>query len=363
MRVALVILAPGLGGVSRHVFDLADGLCARGHVPEIFCREDAVTVQRAALSRELRWRSLRAATWSSADVWHLHVHNPLDIRALPLIAARRLLGGSRLVITEHLPRHPRTDFVVPDDLPQGSRWGFRKPGAKYAKTAMKQLQYRLCDGVIAVSASSNQFLRARYGLPAEKVITVFNGVDVPRDPPPPPTGNGHMRVMAIGELHWRKGFDILLDACALASADWSLAVIGDGASRADLEERASRLGARRDVRFEGHRDDASTAPLEGDVVCVPSRAESFSYVILEAMAAARPVVAANVDGARDAITDGSEGLLVPAGQPASLAEALDRLAVDPGLRVRLGRAAHARARKWFTTDRMVDGILDVYTAR
>ena len=65
VRVALVILAPGLGGVSRHVFDLADGLRARGHVPEIFCREDAVTVQRAARSRELRWRSLRAATRSA----------------------------------------------------------------------------------------------------------------------------------------------------------------------------------------------------------------------------------------------------------------------------------------------------------
>jgi glycosyltransferase involved in cell wall biosynthesis len=357
-----VILAPGVGGVSRHVFDPADGLRALGHRPEIFCREDAVTVQRAARSRELQWRSLRQAPRSGADVWHLHVHNPLDTRALPLLAARRLFGRSRLVMTEHLPRHPRTDFVVPDNVPQGGRWRFRKPGAKWAKLTMKQLQYRLCDAVIAVSASSNEFLRARYGLPADKVITVFNGVDVPPDPPPP-AGNGHMRVMAIGELHWRKGFDILLDACALARTDWSLIVIGDGASRAELEDRANRLGARRNVLFEGHRADASTAPLEGDVVCVPSRAESFSYVILEAMAAGRPVVASNVDGARDAITDGSEGLLVPAEQPERLAEALDRLAIDPDLRISLGRRAHARARERFTTGRMVDAILGVYVDR
>lgn len=360
MRVALVVLAPGIGGVSRHVFDLAEGLRQRGHLPELFGRGDAARIREAALAAGLRWSSLRRAPHALADVWHLHLHNTLDMRALPLIAARRSVAGGRVILTEHLPRHPRTDLIVSENLPAVGRKSWRKPGAKRGKTAMKKLQFGLCDSVIAVSRRSMGFLYDRYGLAPPKLVTVFNGVAVPLEPPPAAGGEVPMRVMAIGDLHWRKGFDILLDACGLAKEDWSLVIIGDGVARAELMARVARLHGWRSVRLDGYRRDGSRAALECDLVCVPSRAESFSYVVLEAMAAARPVVAADVDGTRDAILDGRHGLVVPADDPASLAKALDALATDPQWRTEMGQAAHARVRERFTIDRMVDATLAVY---
>ena len=91
-----------------------------------------------------------------------------------------------------------------------------------------------------------------------------------------------------------------------------------------------------------------------------SRSEGAPFSILEAMAAGLPVVATDVGGVRELVADGETGLLVPAGDPARLAEALRSLLADPALRRRLGAAGHARARERFDLRALRDAHLELY---
>jgi glycosyltransferase involved in cell wall biosynthesis len=357
VRVALATTAPDVGGVTRHVFDLAGGLQRLGHVVTITSRGDAGPVVLAARERGLEWVPLPRSVRLDADVWHLHLHNSLDGRALPLLAARRALARGAVVLTEHLPRTPRTEFTWPANIP---RTGAKKPGAAMVKRMLKRSQFGVADAVVAVSSSSADFIARRWGVDRRRITTIHNGVAVPSGQPPLRAEGAEMRVVAIAALHRLKGIDVLLDAAALAREPWTVRIVGDGPMRAELEARAARLPHERRVEFTGWRADASTAALEGDVVCAPSRAESFSYVVLEALACARPVVAAAVDGAGEAVRDGENGLLVAPDDPEQLAGALDALARDPARRARMGRAAYARSVAEFELETMVRATAALY---
>ncbi len=170
-----------------------------------------------------------------------------------------------------------------------------------------------------------------------------------------------MRVIATAQLHWLKGFDVLLEAAARAREPWSVRIVGDGPARVSLEAQADGLPPGRQVEFVGWQSDAAQGALGGHVVCAPSRAEAGpSYVVLEAMSCARPVVASDVDGAGEAIRDGEDGLLVPAEDPGRLAQALDLLARDPERRMRMGKSAYARAASQFQLTRMVRETASLY---
>jgi glycosyltransferase involved in cell wall biosynthesis len=357
MRVVLATTAPQAGGVSRHLFDLADGFEHRGYEVAVASRADASGLIAAARGRGLPWVSLRQSLAADADIWHLHLHNTLDTRALPLMGARRLRAAGAIVMTEHLPRVPRTDPAFPTNT--GSSPGVRKPGAAQLKPLLKRAEYTIADAVITVSRSSAEFVARRWRPRRARLTTIHNGVAVTHDPPPPPPGTD-VRVVGIAALHWLKGFDVLLEAAALAKEPWSVSLVGDGVERPRLEQQARALATTHRVEFAGWREDAARAALDADIVCAPSRAESFSYVVLEAMACARPLVAAAVDGAGEAIADGETGTLVPPDDPAALAEALDALARDRQLRERMGNAAHVRVRAHFELSQMIDATVDLY---
>jgi glycosyltransferase involved in cell wall biosynthesis len=355
MRVILATTAPDTGGVSRHLFDLAEGLGQRGHQVRISTRTDAAALIAAARAHRLPWLPIQRSVWARADVWHLHLHNTLDSRALPLLRARRALSRGAVVLTEHLPRVPRTDPAFP--VNPGALPARPRPGAAQLKPLAKRAEYVAADEVIAVSDSSAQFIARRWGAHA---VTIHNGVAVPERPPPARPGDGEVRVVGIAALHWLKGFDVLLDAAARAREPWSVRIVGDGVERQRLEARARELNGARQVEFTGWRQDASRAALDADIVCAPSRAESFSYVVLEAMACARPLVASAVDGAGEAVANGQSGVLVPPADAPALAAAIDALARDRPTRERMGEAAHARVRAAFELSQMVDATLELY---
>jgi glycosyltransferase involved in cell wall biosynthesis len=170
-----------------------------------------------------------------------------------------------------------------------------------------------------------------------------------------------MRVICIGAMHLLKGYDLLLEATAVAVEPWQLVIVGDGPERARLEAKTAALPPGRFVTFAGWQVDPTNAVLGADVLCAPSRYESFSYVIIEAMALARPVVATAVDGAPEAVSDGVTGRLVPAEDPPSLAAALDELARDPKGRIGMGREGRARVAAEFEVTQMVRRTLQLYT--
>jgi len=95
-------------------------------------------------------------------------------------------------------------------------------------------------------------------------------------------------------------------------------------------------------------------------VVIPSRWEGFGMVALEAMAAARPIVASRVDALAEIVRDGDTGVLVPPGEPAALGEAISRLLGDPARAAALGTAGLERLRREYSVERMVDATAAVY---
>jgi glycosyltransferase involved in cell wall biosynthesis len=150
-----------------------------------------------------------------------------------------------------------------------------------------------------------------------------------------------------------KGQAVLLEACARLVArgiEVRCDLVGDGPDRGALLRRARRLGLAERVHFHGAcpREQVAACLRETDVAVVPSvptrdgRREGIPVALMEAAASGRPVVASRLSGIPEAIEDGVEGILVAPGDADALADALARLARDPGLRGRLGTAARER---------------------
>jgi glycosyltransferase involved in cell wall biosynthesis len=174
-------------------------------------------------------------------------------------------------------------------------------------------------------------------------------------------------VLFVGVLRYYKGLPVLLRAVARARRPLRVVIAGRGPERAALEAEARRLGVADRVSFAGEVSDARRRVLmhAADVFALPSidRCEAFGLVQVEAMACGTPVVASDLPtGVRWVNRHETTGLLVPPGDAAALAAALDRLLADPALRARLGAAARARAAETFGAERMVADTLALYAA-
>ena len=178
-----------------------------------------------------------------------------------------------------------------------------------------------------------------------------------------------LRVGMVGRLAPWKGQHVFLEAFALAfPAGPERAVViggtlfGEEAYEASLHRDAVRLGISERVEFRGHRDDVAVELARLDVAVHASiTPEPFGQVVVEAMAAGLPVVAAAAGGPAEVVTDGVDGVLVPPGDSESLAAALRRLAGDDDLRTRLGTAGRARAEA-FRPDIVAASVMELYRA-
>ncbi len=137
-------------------------------------------------------------------------------------------------------------------------------------------------------------------------------------------------------------------------------VIGDGARRAELEELASSLGLGERIRFIGWRGDLDRVYADLDLVVLTSRNEGSPVSLIEAMAAARPVVATRVGGVGDLVEDGVTGLLVPEGDHVAMAEAIAELLGDEDRRRHLGEAGRERVYPAFSARRLLADVDRLY---
>jgi glycosyltransferase involved in cell wall biosynthesis len=292
-----------------------------------------VTVRPAAwLLAPLAGLALRAAVGALLqehrfDVLHVHWVVPNAAFLTDVVRAH----GVPLVVSLH-----GSDVFLAERL---------APARGLARAAFHQ-----AGAVTACSADLAGRARA-LGAPAERLHTVPYGVDLRAFAPPDgagPRSHGPLRVLAVGRLVEKKGFQTLVEATAEGRA-LEVCIAGEGDLREDLQRLAVERNA--PVRLVGALDRAAVAEAmaEADVVAVPSvvdragNVDGLPNVLLEAMAAGKPVVASRVAGIPDVVTDEVNGLLVPPGDPAALAEALRRLAAEPALRARLGEAARRTA--------------------
>ncbi|MEE8347045.1 MAG: glycosyltransferase family 4 protein [Dehalococcoidia bacterium] len=184
--------------------------------------------------------------------------------------------------------------------------------------------------------------------------------------PPIPKYTDHRRnILFLGRLEKRKGLPFLLEAYALLkkeTPDIRLIVVGgDGGLRPACERYVQSHGLT-DVVFTGYVPDEDLPRYykTADIYCAPNTgAESLGIVLLEAMAAGTPIVASDIEGFSDVLTDGREGLLSPPRDGQSLAAALRRLLTDADLRVEMGRQGSMTAQR-YSWDRVAAQVLDYY---
>lgn len=224
---------------------------------------------------------------------------------------------------------------VPGFLPKDlGRWHFFTVG-------ITRFLWRNAEAVVANSEGLRTL--ARNALSSLDFKLIPNGVDVELFHPATrkEEATGPVRLLFVGRLCPQKNVHGLLDSMKLLpKGKWELHLVGDGPLREELQAHARRFGLTEQVLFHGWvpREKLTRMYREAGIFVFPSMQEGMPNTVLEAMASGLPVVASRIEGCEDIIRDGQNGLLVPAGDIAALANALRRLLDDEKMRDYIGIA-------------------------
>ena len=226
--------------------------------------------------------------------------------------------------------------------------------------------------VAAVTDYSRELLCQRCPDSAAKIYRIYNGIDLDHFPPlASATMNRVARVISVGRLVAFKGFEQLIDACAdLArrGLDFRCEIIGDGPLRDALQKKIDMLNLSARVNLLGSLSQEVVLEKlrSADIFALASvtdrqgASDVFPTVIIEAMAAARPVVSTRLAGIPESVIPGETGLLVSPGDTSGLSQALEQLIRDPELRARYGRAGRARIEQHFRIEQTVAPLLQLF---
>jgi glycosyltransferase involved in cell wall biosynthesis len=234
------------------------------------------------------------------------------------------------------------------------------------KRRIQNVVFRLADCVVCNSLAAADQLK-KEGVPNTKLTVISNGLPpgafqeaVPALPHEP----GVMRIGMIARMNdHAKNHALFLRAAARVAGQFPLAefvLVGDGPFRKGWEELARQLGIGPRTRFLGERHDITSVLAALDVVASPSRSESLSNTILEAMAAGRPIVATRVGGNPELVRDRETGLLVAPENENALANALGTMLASPDLAREWGENARRIAQANFTLDHARERFEQLY---
>jgi len=353
-RIRVLHVVPSLygGGMERVLLDVIRASTPAGGAGEGCRVTHGVCVLRAADDRLWSQCKSMATTWVLGrrktrdwSCWKrlrqvIRDFEPEVVEALSTgtwVDAARAVSGRRQTKLA-LTYHGQVDTAPPSRLRRWlNRWAARKSAA-----------------VISVSREAAERMAGDWGIPASKLVTLPNGVDVNRFRPAGDDDEGkrirkELRVppgakmaVCVANLMPIKAIDVLLDAWRQLPGDQRqarLLVIGDGPMREELQKLADRLQCTDSVTFLGRREDVPALLRIADLFVVSSRYEACSIAILEAMASGLPVVATDVGGNRELVETGKTGWLVPPDRADLLAGAIADAIKDDRLREQYGRNA------------------------
>ncbi len=209
------------------------------------------------------------------------------------------------------------------------------------------------------------------GVPAERTVTVHEGIDVERVIATPAVNvheafflpHGAPVVGNVAALVPHKGQRHLVEAARLVvqeMPDVRFVILGEGELREQLERQVHEHHLQKHVLLPGFRTDVIGCIKGFDLFAMSSVTEGLGTSLLDAMACARPIVATSAGGIPEIVEDGVNGLLVPPRDHAALADAIVRVLKDPARRQQMGDAGLARVTARFTVDRMVEQTAEVY---
>jgi glycosyltransferase involved in cell wall biosynthesis len=378
LRICLMIglFRPAVGGEERHAERLGGAFVRRGHrvwvatqrLPGTPAQETHEGVRVERVIRTLSWGPLFGMSYALTAAWFLSrgpgrfdivqttsVYWEAVVAALlkPLLRARLIVrvvsagvGGDidKFCGMRLWPLFPRLD------RPTLNRF--------------VRLVLRRADALIVLTGADRAEL-LRLGVDPARCHVVPNGVAT--DPfvgcSVCPRRRSRPQIICVARLAAVKGLDLLLQALPAVRAavgPVALTVLGEGPERPRLEAMATRLGLSGVVRLPGSVEDVAQSLATADLFVLPSRREAMPLALLEAMAAALPVVATRVGAIPEVLSDGVNGLLVEPEDPADLATAIVRIIRDQDLACGLGRAARRTVVERYSMEGMVQRTLDVY---
>lgn len=252
------------------------------------------------------------------------------------------------------------------------RWWKHVP--RPALMMANRFAYAMSHRVLANSEAVAELLATAERIDPRRIVVVHNFVDEEMFAAAESTTRCTMRadlgcpddalvVGSVSRLHPVKDLSSLLRATHTLVGRWPalrVVLIGDGEARRSLEEEAAALGIADRVTFAGMRPQQPNMHAAFDISVCCSLSEGFPNSVVEAMAAARPVVGTDVGGIPDAVRHGETGLLVPAGDVAALANAIEALLLDPSKRKRFGEAGREVARSRFSASSAIERLESTY---
>lgn len=360
-RIALCAAGEIWGGVEQFIVTVSEELRRRGVSFVVLLHHDAM------LARRLRDASLPIEVIPSAGKYdprtilalarsfrrhRINVVHVNGYKAAILAGIAAKLNGLRLVKTEHGRLEPF----------QGA--------AKLKMTANvwldEAISRRILNAVAFVSRDIQNALAKSYSGVRQAVI--YNAIHSSAAPAgnstpllPEPAAHA-FRMGIVGRLKPIKGHEVLLRALARLGRrrDLALYVFGEGETEASCRALSKEAGIEEQVHFMGFRPDVTAYMRQLDTIVMPSFHEGIPYTALEAMDLGVPLIASDVGGLREILTNDVDAVLVPPGDPVSLASAIERVAGDAGLRERLRLNARRTVTERFGAAAMVDQYLDLY---
>lgn len=236
---------------------------------------------------------------------------------------------------------------------------------------MKMILQRSFRKADAITVLSEITLREMKKLSVKHVELIPFGVDIQLFAPSEKKPDGIFRIGTIRTLTEKYGVEFLIRAFALLHPNYPnvrLEIVGDGKLRSSLEDLAVTLGVKDRIIFHGYINQKSHFQdyyriLSGfDVFCIPSilDSETFGVAAVEACSCGIPVVASRIGGLTEVIEDGITGMLVPAKDHVQISKAIEKLIVDPELKMRMGKEARSRTEAHYNWDESVNKMLSVY---
>lgn len=362
LRILHAVRAP-VGGIIRHILDIANGQIERGHDVGIVADSLTGGPRADALLAEIAPR-LRLG------VHRLAIHrqpHPADLlswfrftKLVDRLKPQVLHGhGAKAGVFVNLTA--RTDGNIRVYTPHGGSLHFSPrslAGASYSRLE-RALMNRI-DLLLFESAFARDTYQRIIGTPSGVIRCVFNGVTASEFDPivlaPDATD-----VVYVGEFRHIKGADLLIDAVAqlrAAGKPITLTLAGDGEETATLKAQVERLHLTQSVRFIGHVK-ARYGFAKGRLLIVPSRGDSMPYVVIEAAAAGVPMIAADIGGIPEIFGPYRDALFTP-NSPAAIATAIESAITNSDVLHERAKSLRERIFQHFSQKSMVEGVIAGY---
>lgn len=362
LRILHAVRAP-VGGIIRHILDVANGQIDRGHHVGIIADSLTGGARADALLADIAPRL-------KLGVHRIAIHrqpHPADLtawlkfRKLADDLKPQVLHGHGAKAGVFINLTPRTDGAIHVYTPHGGSLHFPPntlAGAFYSRLE-RALMNRI-DLFLFESMFARDTFQRVIGTPAGLVRCVFNGVTA-KEFDPITVACDATDVVYVGEFRHIKGADLLVDAVAELRASGkpvTLTLAGDGEETATLKARVERLGLTQAVRFIGHVQ-ARHGFAQGRLLVVPSRGDSMPYVVIEAAAAGIPMIAANVGGIPEIFGPHHDALFAP-NAPSAIAAAITTAMADRDAALARAKALRERIFQHFSQNSMVEGVIAGY---